>query len=103
METKAFDAADFIETYEDVVAYLNAVLEENDLSALYAAIGTVARSRGMTKVSERTGIKREGLYKSLNAKGNPSFATVCKVLQACGLRLTIAQAGGEGKRETQYA
>lgn len=91
LETKPFDAAEYIDTPEDVVTYLNIVAEENDLAALYEAIGTVARSRGMTEISKRTGLSRESLYKALREDGNPSFATVCKVLGALGLRLSVTQ------------
>lgn len=91
MKTRRFDEANYIETADDVVAYLDVVLEENDLAALYEAIGTVARSKGMTEISRRTGLSRESLYKALREDGNPSFATVCKVLAACGLKLQVAR------------
>lgn len=89
METSKFDVADYINTIEDVQAYLNVVLEENDLAALYEAIGTVARSRGMTAISKDTGLSRESLYKALSSDGNPSFATISKVLGTLGLRFAI--------------
>ena len=90
MAFREFDAAEFIDTPEAVVDYLNVVAEENGLAALYEALGTVARSEGMSRIAERTGLSRESLYKALSASGNPSFATVNKVLRACGLRLEIA-------------
>ena len=92
MKTYEFDAADYIESPEAVVEYLNIVAEENDSAAFYAAIGTVARSKGMTESSKKTGLSRESLYKALREDGNPSFATVCKVLGALGLRLTVTKA-----------
>lgn len=92
MKTYEFDAADYIESPEAVVEYLNIVAEENDSAAFYAAIGTVARSKGMTEISKKTGLSRESLYKALREDGNPSFATVCKVLGALGLRLTVTKA-----------
>ena len=92
MKTYEFDAADYIESPEAVVEYLNIVAEENDSAAFYAAIGTVARSKGMTEISKKTGLSRESLYKALREDGNPSFATICKVLGALGLRLTVTKA-----------
>lgn len=89
MKTYEFDVANHISDYEDVVAYLNVVLEEGDMDALIGAIGTVARSEGMTHIARRTGLSRESLYKSLRSGGNPSLATVRKVLSACGLKLVI--------------
>ena len=92
MKTYEFDAADYIESPEAVVEYLNMVSEENDPVAFYAAIGTVARSKGTTEISKKTGLSRESLYKALREDGNPSFATVFKVLGALGLRLTVTKA-----------
>lgn len=89
MKTYEFDPANYIDTPEAVVAYLNIVAEENDLAELYEAIGTVARSKGMTEISRRTGLSRESLYKALREDGNPSFATVSKVLNALGLKFAI--------------
>ena len=74
MRTRRFDAANYIDEPADVVEYLNAVLEENDPAALTQALGTLARSEGMTAIAERCGLKREGLYKSFGEGGNPSYA-----------------------------
>jgi probable addiction module antidote protein len=95
METKkaaAYDAAEFLETDEDIVAYLNAALEDGDPSLLAAALGDVARARGMTQLARETGITRDGLYKALSPSGNPSFATVQKVVRALGYKLDVAVA-----------
>lgn len=89
METYGWDASKHIHTADDVRAYLNIVLEENDPAALVQALGTVARSAGMTQIARETGLTREGLYTSLGKKGNPSFATVAKVLAALGLKLQV--------------
>jgi probable addiction module antidote protein len=55
---------------------------------LAAALGDIARARGMAHLAKATGLTREGLYKSLSADGNPSFATILKVMKALGLKLT---------------
>ena len=91
MKRKAtvWDAADYLETEEDIVAYLNAALEENDEALLRAALGDIARSKGMTRMANRTGVTRDGLYKALAPGGNPSFATVCKLLATMGLRFQV--------------
>lgn len=88
--TKKWDVTEHLETEEDVLAYLDAVMEEGDLPFLYKALGDVARSRGMTEIAKKTGMSRESLYKALSEKGNPSLATVATVLDAMGLRLSIA-------------
>jgi probable addiction module antidote protein len=95
MEAKkaaAYDAAEFLDTDEDIVAYLNAALEDGDPSLVSAALGDVARARGMTQLARETGITRDGLYKALSPSGNPSFATVQKVVRALGYKLDVAVA-----------
>ena len=95
MEAKkaaAYDAAEFLDTDEDIVAYLNAALEDGDPSLVSAALGDVARAQGMTQLAHETGITRDGLYKALSPSGNPSFATVQKVVRALGYKLDVAVA-----------
>ena len=95
MEAKkaaAYDAAEFLDTDEDIVAYLNAALEDGDPSLVSAALGDVARARGMTQLAHETGITRDGLYKALSPSGNPSFATVQMVIRALGYKLDVAVA-----------
>jgi probable addiction module antidote protein len=91
-KTAAYDAAEFLDTDEDIVAYLNAALEDGDPSLVSAALGDVARARGMTQLAHETGITRDGLYKALSPSGNPSFATVQKVIRALGYKLDVAVA-----------
>ena len=85
--TRPWDAADYLETEEDIVAYLEAAFEDGDPRLVAAALGDVARAKGMTKVARESGLGRESLYKALSADGNPEFATVLKVMRALGLRL----------------
>ena len=85
--TRRWDPADHFETGEDMVAYLEAAFEDGDPALIAAALGDVARARGMTKVAADAGLGRESLYKALSPNGNPEFATVLKVMQALGLRL----------------
>jgi len=84
-----YDAADYLETEEDIAAYLDAVIDEcgDDPSLIARALGDVARARNMSQLARETGMTREGLYKALSAAGNPSFGTVLKVAHALGLDL----------------
>ena len=84
-----YDAAEFLESDEEIIAYLNAALEEGDSALVSAALGDIARARGMTKLANETGITRDGLYKALSPSGNPSFGTVLKVLNALGYKFDI--------------
>jgi probable addiction module antidote protein len=79
-----------LETDEDIAAYLDAVLDEDDPSLLAAALGDVARAKGMTRIARTAGLGRESLYKTLSLDGNPEFATIQKVVRALGLRLRIS-------------
>jgi len=86
-KTLPWDAAEFLETEDDMVAYLEAALEEGDASLVAAALGDIARAKGMTAIARDTGLGRESLYKALSAEGNPEFATILKVVRSLGLRL----------------
>lgn len=46
----------------------------------------------MTKFAEKTGLSRQALYKALGGDGNPEFATILKVAEALGLRVTFVSA-----------
>ncbi|XGA79205.1 putative addiction module antidote protein [Halomonas sp. CH40] len=84
-----YDAAEYLQTEEEIAAYLEAVMEENDPSLLAAALGDVARARNMSQLAKEVGMSREGLYKALSGESNPAFSTINKVANALGLQLTI--------------
>jgi probable addiction module antidote protein len=86
-KTKPYDAAEFLETEEDMAAYLQAAFEEGDAALVIHALGNIARARGMSEIARKTGLRRESLYKALSPEGNPEFATVLKVVQALGIEL----------------
>lgn len=87
-----WDAADYLETEEDMAIYLEAALEDGEPSLVAAVLGDIARARGMTQLARDTGLGRESLYKALSPNGNPEFSTVMKVVQALGLRLHASTA-----------
>jgi len=89
-----YDSADYLETEDDIAAYLNAVMEEGGGDPTYVtrALGVVARARNVSKLARDTGMSREGIYKALSEDGNPSFATVAKIAGALGLRITFTTA-----------
>lgn len=89
-KAQTYDPVEFLKTDEDILAYLNAALEDGNSSLVSAALGDIARARGMTQLAKETGITRDGLYKALSPTGNPSFATVQKVIKALGLKLDVA-------------
>jgi probable addiction module antidote protein len=50
-------------------------------------IGVAARAHGMMQLAKDSGLSRESLYKALSKDGNPSLATIVKVMRALGVRL----------------
>ena len=92
LKTTVWDAAEYLKTDEDITAYLEAAFEEGDPALIAAALGDVARARGMTQIAREAGVGRESLYKALSKDGNPEFSTVLKVMTALGLKLTAAPA-----------
>jgi probable addiction module antidote protein len=91
IRVRPFDAADYIETPEDVALFLEAAFEEafeaDDPAIVATALGNIARSKGMAAIAEETGFNRESLYRALSADGNPTLGTMQGVLKALGLRL----------------
>ena len=82
-----WDPAQHLETNEDMALYLDAALAENDPSLIAAALGDIARARGMSDIARQTGLSRESLYRSLSPHGNPELATIIKVANSLGLKL----------------
>lgn len=91
LKTSKWDSAEHLQTREDIAFYLEACLDEagDDAAFITKALGNVARAQGMAQLAIDTGLGRESLYKSLSGDGNPSFATIVKVLHSLGMRLHI--------------
>jgi len=87
VKTSVWDPAEYLETEEQMTAYLNDIFMSGDPNLIVAAIGDVARARGMSRIADDTNRGRESLYKSLSLDGNPSFATIMKVLSSLGFSL----------------
>jgi probable addiction module antidote protein len=84
-----YDPAEYIETKEDVIAFLEGVLEENDPEFLFKTIGYITRSKGMAQIARELNLNREGLYTALSPQGNPSFVTIARILDNLGFRLSM--------------
>ena len=89
-KTRPWDPAEHLVDAEDMAAYLEAALEDGDPRVVAAALGDIARAKGMTQVARDTGLGRESLYKALSPDGNPELATLLKVIAALGLQLRAA-------------
>jgi probable addiction module antidote protein len=98
-----YDAADYLKSDDDMLAYLEAALEDGDAAVIATALGNIARGRGMMQLARDTGLTREGLYKALSADGNPSLGTVLKVMKALGVRLAPQRVGAARSRKRRAA
>ena len=88
-ELPTFNAAPYLDADEAIAAYLTDILQANDAGLLSAALGDIARARGMTEIAKAAGITREALYKALRPSSALSFDTVNRVCIALGTRLLI--------------
>jgi probable addiction module antidote protein len=87
IKTRRWDASDHLDTPERMAAYLEAALEDGDAQVIAAALGDIAKAKGMSFVAKESGLGRESLYKALSTEGNPEFVTVLRVIRALGLEL----------------
>lgn len=88
-EVTSFDLSTFLDSDEAICEYLTQVLDEGDMEEAKRALGYVAKARGMTSISEQTGLGRESLYKTLKPETKPRFDTVLRILHATGMRLKV--------------
>jgi probable addiction module antidote protein len=91
IELLNYDSADHFKDLESQAELIRDAIAEGDPHYLAHALGIVARARGMTEVSAKTGINRKQLYRSLSKDGNPTMATVLKVVRALDLQMKIEQ------------
>ncbi len=84
-----FDMASQLRSEEDIVEYLRQVLADGDSGELAAALGHIAKARGMTQIAKASGITREALYKALRPNSQPRFETIQRICQALGVQLTV--------------
>jgi probable addiction module antidote protein len=87
---------DLLERLKDAdyaAEYLAQVLAENDKAAFLMALKDVVEATGgMSAMAKRVGLKRPSLYKVFSKRGNPTLDTLQAILEALGLRVTIATA-----------
>ncbi len=86
-----FDFSEHLDSEQAMAQYLTVILEENDPALLAAALGDIARARGMSEIAKASGITREALYKALRPDAQPRFDTISRVCAALGVKL-VAQA-----------
>lgn len=87
-----FDVSAYLVDDEVVAEYLTAALEDSNPDVFLAAVGNVAKARGMSAIAESSGLGRESLYKALTPGAKPRYDTVLKVLQSLGVKLSVSAA-----------
>jgi probable addiction module antidote protein len=89
LKLRKWDSAEHLKTDEEIALYLEACIDEagSDAAFIAKALGNIACAKGMTQLAKDTGLGRESLYKALSGEGNPSFATILKVVRSLGLEL----------------
>lgn len=85
-----FDASEYLESEVAIAEYLAAALEDPDPEVFVAALGDVAKARGMTQIAKDSGLGRESLYKALTPGSKLRYETVRKVMSGLGVKLTVA-------------
>jgi probable addiction module antidote protein len=92
MKIVPFKTSDHLKTRKDIVAYLNAALDDGEPSVLLEALRNVAQAKGgIGTLAKTAGVSRESLYRTLSRRGNPKIDTVMALLRAMGLKLSIDQ------------
>src|SRR5258708_7936375 len=86
---KPFDAAAYLDSDEVIVEYLSAAAEGANPDVFVAALGNVAKARGMARIAKDSGLGRESLYKALSTGAHPRFETINSVLHALGVKFTV--------------
>lgn len=88
LKTLPFDAVDALDTPEEQAAFLAEAFASDDPQTVTAALGMIARARGIAQVSRETGLSREAVYKATSPEGNPTLATLMGIMRVTGLKLS---------------
>jgi probable addiction module antidote protein len=91
---KAFDAAAYLDNDAVIAEYLSAAAEDSNPDVFVAALGDVAKARGMAQIAKDAGLGRESLYKALGADAYPRFETINSVLHALEVKFVVVAEPG---------
>lgn len=91
-EYAPFDAAAYLDNEEVIAEYLTAASEDPNPDVFLAALGDVAKARGMAQIAKETGLGRESLYKALSAGAHPRHETIAAIIRALGVKFVVTPA-----------
>ncbi len=89
IETKIFDAAEYLNTEGRIAAYLDEAFSDGDPAEIAAALGDVVRARNMTDIAKKMGVHRDTVYSAFSREGNPRLTTLTAAAKALGFRIRI--------------
>ena len=89
---KRFEASEFLKSETAIEEFLVAAMEDPNPDVFLAALGEVAKVRGIATLAERSGLGRESLYKTFAPGAKPRYETICKLMDALGVKLTVKAA-----------
>jgi probable addiction module antidote protein len=107
LRPRASDAAKYRGKPKLIAEYLNNALTTGDVAIITKAIGDMVRAQGVSRISQKVDLSREGLYRSFGGQMGPGFDTVLKVLLALEIRLVakpcarLGELGMTAKKMTQ--
>jgi probable addiction module antidote protein len=84
-----FDTADYLDNDIVIAEYLSAAVEDPNPAVFLAALGDVAKARGIAQIAKDSGLGRESLYKALSTGAHPRYETVNAVLRALGVKFAV--------------
>jgi probable addiction module antidote protein len=88
---REFDAARYLDNEEVIAEYLAACLEDPNPEIFLAALGDVAKARGISQLAKDTGLGRESLYKTFSPGTKPRYETIMKIAKALGVPISVKQ------------
>jgi len=90
LKTLPFDAAEAIDTPEAQAQLLAEAFASDDAKVVAAALGMIARAKGMSQVARDAGLSREAIYRATGPEGNPTLTTLMAIVRSAGLKLSAA-------------
>lgn len=84
------DIASYLDNEKIIAEYLSAAAEDPNPDVFLAALGNVAKARGMAQIAKDSGLGRESLYKALSPGAHPRYETISAVLRSVGVKLAIS-------------
>lgn len=87
--TSLWDVIEHLQSDDDMAGYLDAAFEDGDASLILAALGDIIQAKGITRISEQTGLSRKSIYQALSPERNLEFSTILQIIHVLGFQLHV--------------